>query len=161
MYNDTPGLSPDKIAPTVGQNSTQYIPAPSSTLTAYAHISYSREDIPALCRAPILGSRRPTRDPVHLAEVLRRLPRRCLRRRCGRPRATQRRVGGLRYVLSPSLLPTSGTILESDHRLKNATRSVSRHGPLGPTDPRRPAPSVSKQAGQSRVTLRRGDSTRL
>jgi hypothetical protein len=30
MYNDTPGLSPDKIAPTVGQNSTQYIPAPSS-----------------------------------------------------------------------------------------------------------------------------------
>ena len=140
---------------------------PRSTLTAsslfviHAHISYSREDIPAVCRAPILGSRRPTRDPVHLAEVLRRLPRCRLCRRCGRPRATQRRLGSLRYVFSLFHLPPSGTILENDQRLKNATRAVSRHGPLGPTDPWRPAPPASKQAGQSRVTLRRGDSTRL
>jgi hypothetical protein len=32
---------------------------------------YSREDSSALSRAPILGPRRPARDPVYLAEILR------------------------------------------------------------------------------------------
>ena len=48
IYNDTPGLSPDKIAPTVGQNSTHFSPPsafsnespnPSSTLHAAGKIA--------------------------------------------------------------------------------------------------------------------------
>jgi hypothetical protein len=73
MYNDTPGLPPDKIVPTVGQNSTR--PPPPSSARYFLQIvipsvppsPYSREDSSAFSRAPILGPRRPARDPVHLA----------------------------------------------------------------------------------------------
>ena len=82
----------------------------------HSFFSYSWEDISALGRAAILGSRRPARNPVHLAEILRRLPRGRLRRRCGRPRAPQRGLGSLRYV--SSLSPIT---LENNPRPKTAT----------------------------------------
>ncbi|KAI9442588.1 P-loop containing nucleoside triphosphate hydrolase protein [Lactarius indigo] len=73
MYNDTPGLPPDKIAPTVGQN-TGKIALPSALLQFWD-----------------LGGQRGIR--LHMAKVLRRLPRRRLRRRCGRPRSASARAG--------------------------------------------------------------------
>ena len=90
MYNDTPGLPPDKIAPTVGQNSTPHSPKYRGNATRKKKIAtefcvHSREDRVAISIAPILGSRRPARHPFHMAKVLRRLSRRRLRRRCGRP----------------------------------------------------------------------------
>ena len=73
IYNDTPGLPPDKIVPTVGQNSTHHPPtSPAHYFLQVVILSlppspYSGEDSSALSRAPILGPRRPARDPVHLA----------------------------------------------------------------------------------------------
>ena len=105
MYNNTPGLPPDKIAPTVGQNSTRRIPLPDIAAsqgrikelnTECIYSACSRKDRVAISAAPILGSGWPARHPLHMAKVLRRLPRRGLRRRCGRPRAPQRGLGSLR-----------------------------------------------------------------
>lgn len=42
LYNDTPGLSPDKIAPTVGQNSTRCAPLPFDTPRAETSTKLAR-----------------------------------------------------------------------------------------------------------------------
>ena len=71
IYNDMPGLPPDKIVPTVGQNSTHPHPFLPSLFLTNPHpvctSPYSWEDSFALSHAPILGPRRPARDTVYLA----------------------------------------------------------------------------------------------
>jgi hypothetical protein len=127
------------------------------TRATHSFSSYSWEDISALGRAAILGSRRTARNPVHLAEILRRLPRGRLRRRCGRPRAPQRGLGSLRYV--SSLSPIT---LENNPRPKTATGTDGLQ--TRSCRPRRSSASRSSCWRTSRITpsrflLRRSDTT--
>jgi hypothetical protein len=61
------------MVPTVGQNGMNphpFLPSLSLFLTNRHTVStslHSWEDSSALGRAPVLGPRRPVRDPVHLA----------------------------------------------------------------------------------------------
>ena len=63
LYNETPGLSPDKIGPTVGQNSTLL----SLNRCSTDSFVFSWKDSTPLNHPTILGSRRPTRYSQHLA----------------------------------------------------------------------------------------------
>jgi ABC-type lipoprotein export system ATPase subunit len=63
LYNETPGLSPDKIGPTVGQNSTLL----SLNRCQTDSFVFSWKDSTPLNHPAILGSRRPTRYSQHLA----------------------------------------------------------------------------------------------
>ena len=63
LYNETPGLSPDKIGPTVGQNSMIL----SLNRCSTDPFVFSWKDSAPLNHPAVLGSRRPTRYSQYLA----------------------------------------------------------------------------------------------
>lgn len=67
LYNETPGLSPDKIAPTVGQNSTLGLTA---LLSGVLTFTTSGKDYPSLHNPEVLGSGWPARHTFNLASLL-------------------------------------------------------------------------------------------
>lgn len=60
----------------------------------------------------------------------------------------------------PTLLPSPSRA--TNQRLINCNfRRTTRHRPLRPADPRRPAPPASEQTGPPRIAFRRGDPARV
>jgi hypothetical protein len=70
LYNPTPGMAPEKIGPTVGQNSRStsrlLCPAPWPSMAD----RISREDQPTLYDITFLRSRRSEGYPIYMAEIL-------------------------------------------------------------------------------------------
>lgn len=81
LYTDSPGLSPDKIAPTVGQNSGCLLQLHVACLTIVT--LNSGEDNAAINDFEVLGPRRAAWYTVYMASILRRLPCSSVRHRRG------------------------------------------------------------------------------